>query len=160
MDHSESQEERGIYGKCKRGVSVTIGSYGRATPGFYFIFFTYSPTVVGPIFPALLSAPSATLPPTTSGITSSTYNKDVQRQTGTEEANTKILDPVPLFFIRAGRVRGVRRFAFWSSSGIGFWEKYKLSLQNCSPCLADRHRQVEGDPSVAGARILRLLHTY
>ena len=41
MDHSESQEERGIYGKCKRGVSVTIVSYGRATPGFYFIFFSY-----------------------------------------------------------------------------------------------------------------------
>ena len=41
MDHSESQEERGIYGKCKRGVSVSVGSYGRAIPGFYFIFFTY-----------------------------------------------------------------------------------------------------------------------
>ena len=41
MDHSESQEERGVYGKCKRCASVTIGSYGRATSGFYFIFFTY-----------------------------------------------------------------------------------------------------------------------
>ena len=24
MDHSESQEERGIYGKCKRGASVAM----------------------------------------------------------------------------------------------------------------------------------------
>ena len=41
MDYSESQEKRGTHGKCERYIGFLIGSYGRATFGYYFIFFTY-----------------------------------------------------------------------------------------------------------------------
>ena len=67
---------------------------------------TTSPTAVGPIFHALLSAPSASPPPTASGITRFTYDKDVQIQTGTEEAKTQILDPVPLFLSEPAEFEG------------------------------------------------------
>ena len=86
MDHGESQEERGIYGKCKRGASVAIGSYGRAIPGFYVIFLTYN--LPDGCRAHLSCAPLGSFGPTSPEYIWHypfyIYNMDVQIETGTE----------------------------------------------------------------------------